>query len=243
MTERGRPLTCDEADALAGAWGLGALERDEAAAVSAHLATCDRPHEELRAAIGAGSVLDAALEPMPPSAGLRARIMSSIGEEQTPRPAAGLPWYRRAWVPRLAAGVAAAAIVGLVAWNVQLRGQLEDRDAELRQVAAALSSGGAARSVTGSAGGGVLVIGEEGPLLVADVEPVDAGRLYEMWLIDATGTPVSVGTFQPAEGDALVIAQLEQPLEGFATFAVTVEDARVDAPTSDPVLVAPLTET
>jgi hypothetical protein len=37
-----------------------------------------------------------------------------------------------------------------------------------------------------------------------------------------------------------VVVALEHDLTGAAAFAVTVEADRVDAPTSDPVLVAPL---
>jgi anti-sigma-K factor RskA len=238
------PLTCDEADELTGAWGLGALDPEEADAVASHLASCDRPHAELRAAPGAGLVLDAALEPIPPGPGLRNRIMDSIGAiPRAPEPGPGrapLPWYRRQWVPRVAALAAAAAIVGLAAWNIQLRGELRDRESELRQVASALSRGDTAIAVSGPAGNGLLVAGEDGPILIAGVPPPEPGHLYEMWLIDDEGTPVAVGTFTPGADDELVIARLERSTEGFATFAVTVEQQRVETPTSEPVLVAPL---
>jgi anti-sigma-K factor RskA len=151
-----------------------------------------------------------------------------------------VPWYRRQWVPRVAALAAAAAIVALAVWNIQLRGELQDRESELRRVASVLSRGGNAIAVSGPAGTGLLVAGEEGPILVAGVPVPEAGHLYEMWLIDDEGTPVAVGTFTPGADDELVIARLEHSTEGFATFAVTVERERVDAPTSDPVLVAPL---
>jgi anti-sigma-K factor RskA len=233
------PLTCDEADELAGAWGLGALDRAEADAIRSHLDTCDRPHEELRAAPGAGAVLEASLEPIQPSPALRGRIMDSIGRGPAPAPSA-TPWYRREWLPRVAALAAAAAIVGLAVWNIQLRGTLDDREAELQRVASALSSGGAPVAVSGTAGNGLLITGEDGPILVAGVPAPEPGLLYEMWLIDEAGAPVAVGTFSPGTDDELVIARLERSVEGFATFAVTVEEERVEAPTGDPVLVAPL---
>jgi anti-sigma-K factor RskA len=235
------PMTCDQADELAGAWGLGALDTAEADAVAAHLDSCDRPHSELRAAPGAAVVLEASLEPIQPSSGLRDRVMGSIGAQPRLAPPASVPWYRREWLPRVAAVAAAAVIVALAAWNLQLRGELGDHEAELRQVASALSSGGPTVNVTGSAGTGILVTGENGPILVAGVPAPDPGQLYEMWLIDEAGTPVAVGTFTPGDDDELVIARLERPVTGFATFAVTVEQERVDAPTTDPVLVAPLT--
>lgn len=50
--------------------------------------------------------------------------------------------------------------------------------------------------------------------------------------------PVAVGTIP--QGDDVAVVTLERPLDDATTFAVTVESERVDAPTSDPVLVASL---
>ena len=82
--------------------------------------------------------------------------------------------------------------------------------------------------------------GDDGPVLVADVEPPGDGLLYVLWLIGPDGAPVAVGTFAPQADEAFAIVPLDRSLEGFATFAVTREEGPVDAPTSDPVLVASL---
>ena len=66
--------------------------------------------------------------------------------------------------------------------------------------------------------------------------PWIANQLYELWLIGPDGTPVAVGTFEPT-GAAVAVVPVEEDLAGFQTFAVTVETERVDAPTSDPVMV------
>ena len=186
---------------------------------------------------GAGALLAAALEPIPPSPALRDRVMRSIGEGTVELEPAR---QRQSWLPRVVAGLAVAAAVVLAVWNVGLRTELENRDAQLQEVAAALTAGGAAVSVSGSAGGGVLVTGVDGPVLVADVEPPGEGLLYALWLIGPDGPPVAVGTFTPEADDAFAIVPLDRSLEGFATFAVTREAGPVDAPTSDPVLVASL---
>ncbi len=55
---------------------------------------------------------------------------------------------------------------------------------------------------------------------------------------NGTGYVASVGTLTDTEGVALVT--LERALGPATVFAVTVEAERVDAPTSDPVLVASL---
>ena len=54
------PMTCAQVDELAGAYALGAVEADEDRAISAHLATCDRPHGEARELIGAGGAMGVA---------------------------------------------------------------------------------------------------------------------------------------------------------------------------------------
>jgi anti-sigma-K factor RskA len=236
MTDRST-LACDEADALAGAWALDALEPDEAAAVAAHLETCERPHAELRGAAGAGTVLAASLDPIEPSPRLRERLMRSIGEEPI---SIERRRERRSWLPRAVAGLAVAASIALAVWNVGLRNELDERNAQLRAVASALSAGGPAYSVSGDVGGGILVTAEDGPVFVADLDPAGEGLLYALWLIGPDDVPVAVGTFEPEAGDAVAVVRLDRSLEGFATFAVTREEGPVDAPTTDPVLATSL---
>ena len=72
--------------------------------------------------------------------------------------------------------------------------------------------------------------------LVAGLESLPSGDLYEMWLIDAGGTPLAVGTIDQSNPD-LVVATLEQDLAGFAIFAVTVEPERVRPRPAHPVMV------
>ena len=87
------------------------------------------------------------------------------------------------------------------------------------------------------------MIDTEGPgstFLVAGLETLPSDELYEMWLLDAEGTPLAVGTIEGSNAE-LVVATLEQDLAGFALFAVTVEPERVEAPSSDPVMAGPIT--
>jgi len=242
MTDMNQPtLSCEAAEELAGALAFDALDDAELQLVAEHLTTCAEPHAELRAAMGAGSLLEAALEPVTPSPALRSRIMTSIAADtEARRDQPERSWLQRPWLARLAAGLAAAALVVLIGWNLLLQGRLADRQAQLERVAAALSSDGAVQRVTGSAGGGLIVSGRDGPLFVASLPPAGAGRIYEMWLIDAAGAALPAGTFDATEGDRLVVVELERPLAGFTTFAVTIEATRVDSPTTQPVLVAPL---
>ena len=245
-------LRCAEADELAAAYVLGALGADEARNVDAHLASCDRPHAELRGILGAGAALATSLEPIGPSPELRDRLMATVArtEQEHRRPAAlkTREPARRGWLewlsPGLARPIAAAALVGLLAagaWNVSLQLQLGQRDRALRSVAEAIAGGGAAFRVDGAAGRGYVVDtpGSGAALVVADLTSLPADRLYELWLIDVSGTPVPVGTFVPSDG-AMAVVAIDHDLTGFATFAVTVEQHRVAAPTGTPVMVGDL---
>lgn len=249
-------MSCQAVDELVGAHALGVLERGEETAVARHLASCDQPHAELRAAIGVGETLAMSLDPVPPTAALRDRLMATI--ERTPqahRPAvapaatpasdatAGADWL--SWLsPRVARPLALAAVVALLAvggWGLSLQSQLGQRDAALRAVAAAIADGQAAFRVEGSAGRGYVVDtpGAGAALVVADLQGLPADHLYELWLIDAAGTAVAVGTFSPSDG-AVAVISVERDLRGFATFAVTVEAERVAAPSGTPVMVGDL---
>jgi anti-sigma-K factor RskA len=247
-------LRCDQADELGAAFVLGALGADEALAVRDHLASCDQPHAELRAMLGADQVLAMSLEPVAPSAALRDRLMATIARTQQDRsnkikaaPAAGLPERRGLWdwlSPRVARPLAVAAVVAalaLGAWNVTLQSQLGQRDGALRSVANAIAGGGVAFRVEGSAGRGYVVDtpGSGAALVVAGLTSLPADRIYELWLIDASGKPVAVGTFSPSDS-TMAVAPVDRDLTGFVTFAVTVEHARVPAPTSTPVMVGNL---
>jgi anti-sigma-K factor RskA len=102
----------------------------------------------------------------------------------------------------------------------------------LREVAQAIASGESAFRVTGTGGSGYVVTDASGGarLVVADLAPVQAGRIYEVWLIGSDNKPVAVGTFAPPREDVAVVP-LERGVSGFSVFAVTVESQRVDAPT------------
>ena len=244
-------MTHQQVDELAGAFALGAMEPAEEAAMRAHLATCDQLHREVYEALGAGPALAASLDPISPSPALRDRLMQTI--ERTPQrdrlEVSSRPAARRGWLdwlsPGVARPVALAAVVALLAvgvWNANLQSELGRRDAALRAVANAISGGEAAFRVDGSAGHGYLVetAGEGAALVVADLAELPADKLYELWLLDAGGTPVAVGTFTKTDG-AVAVVTVEQDLTGYATFAVTVEAERLPAPSSgDLVMVGAL---
>jgi anti-sigma-K factor RskA len=239
------PMTCAAVDELAGAYALGAVEADEERAISEHLATCDQPHHEARELVGAGATLDLAEATITPSAALRERLMATVeAMPQEHRPPAVTPAPepepRRAWwqLQPVMAGITAVALIAAIGfgiWGINLNGQLAEREDALRAVANA----DAAFSVEGTAGAGwVIESGDVAHFVAENLAELPADHIYELWLLDASGAPTAVGTVE--DPDDLVVVTLEHDLAGAATFAVTVEQQRVDAPTSDPVLIASL---
>jgi len=258
MSDRMGPLDHAAVDELGAALALGTLEPDELRAVTQHLESCPEPHAELRSMLGAGDVLAASLEPVPPSSSLRERLMrtvSATAQEHVTRaiaapPTAGpavkprrgglLDWFS----PNLARGLAVAAVVVAIAfgiWNVSLQGQVAARDQALRAVAQAIASGQTAFRVNGAGGAGYLVADQSGTatFVGANLARLSANQIYELWLIGSDNKPVAVGTFTPS-ADAVTVVPLERGISGFAVFAVTAESHRVDAPTSQPVMTAKL---
>lgn len=239
-------MNCETVDELAAAYAIGAVGPSEEGAIERHLNECHEAHTEARALIDAAQIAPLSLDQVVPPPALRARLMTTVAATpqehravarvQSPHERRGRDrWWR--WSPVALAGVAAALllVVAVGAWNVTLQQQLGQREAALRTVAAA----DAVHRVTGTAGSGwLLETGDAALFLAEDLAVLPQDRIYELWLIEADGTPVAVGTLDQSDG--LVTAPLERPPDDATAFAVTVEAERVDAPTSEPVLLASL---
>lgn len=241
------PLDCSAVDELAASYALGAVDGSEDRDISAHLASCDQPHEEARSLISVAAVLTNALERVAPSPELRDRLMTTVAQTPqehrpsiatAPKPAGSregsrTPWWRLNPLPSALAAVALAAAIGLGAWGITLNSQLAERDAALRAVASA----DAIYAASGTAGSGWVIESGEGAMFMAeDLADLPPERLYEFWLIDADGNAVAAGTLSDTDG--VVLVTLERDLEDATTFAVTVETERVDQSVNEPVMVA-----
>jgi anti-sigma-K factor RskA len=247
-------VNCEQADELIGAYALDALPHDEAAAMTAHLATCADHRAgaaELRAVATAMPALADARE-APPA--LRSRIMDAVAREpqvtaerSAPRAIASAPsrasaTQRLQW-PRanmMWGALAAALLIGfmaMTAWNIVL--QRDDGDSAPK-LAATADAVAPLRSADGTVVGSVLYYKDEKQaVIVADglEEPGD-GKTYQMWAIDAANNARSIGLIAPTgSGHGAAVVDFDRDVA--STFAVTVERAGgVDQPTSDPVLVA-----
>ena len=73
-----RSFHCSQVDDLAASYALGAMEPEEERAISSHLTSCTEAHNEARASIEGAAALTTVLDPVAPSAALRARVMGTV---------------------------------------------------------------------------------------------------------------------------------------------------------------------
>lgn len=242
---RQRDMDCAAVDELAPAYGLGALDASEARAFSAHLARCRKPHSEAVELVEAAVVVPMSLEPVTPSAGLRARIMTSVAatpqEHSAPEAVVRAPaggrrrWWSMGALPSALVAATLVAAIGVGAWGASLNSQLADRNAVLQ----AIASADAVYTASGPAGGGVVVeSGDAAMFMTEDLAELAPEQIYQLWLIHSDGTTVAVGTLDDANG--VTIVTLERDLGAAVSFAMTVEAERVEQPTGEPVLTAQL---
>jgi hypothetical protein len=170
MTAPGRlEWSCDDVRDVAAAYVLGALERDEEAAVREHLAACPNPHPEIAELGGVVSALAEAVEIVEPAPALRDRIIAAAAAEPRTAAAERAPISGNASAPRApvpierarrrrwldaspaswalrAAAVLAIAILG--GWNLLLQGQVSSLDRFQAAVASVAAVGAQPGSVS-----------------------------------------------------------------------------------------------
>jgi hypothetical protein len=175
-------LTHDEVVELSGLYVLDALEADERDAVDAHLATCERAHDEMAELGGVVPALAMMAEPLDAPAELKSRVLAAVAAEAAaavparPSPVAARPtvevkpWgladvgapspaTRRSAVPAWAswasalAAVLILAVVGVWGLNAQSAAdRANDRAQTLSQAIAAFSADGSSTAVLRGSG-------------------------------------------------------------------------------------------
>jgi anti-sigma-K factor RskA len=244
---------------LLGAFALGAVDAEEAAAVRAHLTTCAECQAEMAELWLAVDSLPDTIEPMEPPPALRDRIAAAVSEAASPAPApptlstasgpepvpavAPAPalsepvrrpalFWSRATPWAAAAAVLLLLSAGLLVWNLRLREQLA-----ATPVAETIAL--APTDVAPEAGGEVTYLPRDDLFLldVRDLPPLQPDQVYEVWLIGEDG-PVPAGVFdQPTDQHAIVADR-----DRYETLAITAEPGPLGtaAPTGEIVATASL---
>jgi anti-sigma-K factor RskA len=220
---------------LSGAYAVDALSAEEAQLFDKHLEECQACRDEVRELQAAAARLGAA-EAIAPPAALRARVLAAADQQpQLPPRVTPVEAVRRtSWLPRLAVAAAAAVLVAAGAIGIsQIGGDDEPpMAAGVTQVFKAKDHHEAKVSTEyGEVRVATSPSRNEMAVDARDLEPLDGGRVYQVWSIRGTEQdPVVV-----LEGDVRG-ASMAMPGEG-TTVAITVEPAGGSkVPTSEPIV-------
>ena len=224
-------LNHDEIKELLPAYALGAVPEDEAAAIRAHIPTCEECMREADgyAETSARLALAGPTEPLP--AGFADRVMLAATGDRATATATKAPARRRSVWPALAA-LGVVLIAAIATFQV-----VSNRDqAAVRDQANSILAASNGLTLEGLEGveAAVVPAGVGSKFAARGLEEAPSGRTYQLWLIKGD-RPVSAGTFQIEDGVAVL--EVAQPVEDYDAAAVTIERAGgVDQPTTDPIL-------
>jgi len=258
-------MTANNDNNLSGAYALNAVDAHEAKAFEAELATSDQLRYEVTELRDTAVLLGLAVEPVTPSAGLKASIMGLI--ESTPqvpaddeqhelapvqplrefeRPAAATArarWFARPGVIVTSLAAAAALILGgvVVSTNVRDMGVQSEAFSQYTQITSAEDAVNVVADVTG---GGTATVHwshdlASAAVTVDGVTALPGSKTYEMWFIGTDGTARPAGMFNTDDtGNQWSV--LDGEMQPGDTIGLTVEPAGGSTtPTTTPVVMVP----
>lgn len=239
---------------------LGVLEGDEKKAIEVHVEDCPACAQKLAEARGRMALLALSAPPRAPSPRVKERLLKQIREPQTPlwtpareKPGRALPWWTAILVP----ATAALAIATIVLWigNNRLHRELQDLRAaaarqadELKQTREMIDLMGAPDSVAvklnpspdmPTAQAHVMFNMRKGMLMYSGNLPAPPPKMiYQLWLVPASGNPISEGVFSPKGGAEDLWMMPIPPNIVARAFAVTIEPAGgMPQPTGPKILI------
>jgi anti-sigma-K factor RskA len=243
-----------------GAYVLNALSESERNNFEAQLASSEQLRNEVTELTDTAVLLGLAVEPVAPSARLRGDIMAMIATtpqlSRDDRAAPGLhpiveeppvklgtvtrlSWYRRPAVVLTSAAVAVVLILGgvfgstAVVQSIQASQQADALAAinaapDEQHAAASVATGGTATLVWS------LSLGKSA-LIVNGLTALPNNKTYELWYINAKGTPIEAGLIQASGGHTWRV--LDGTMARGDTVGVTVEPSGGSkAPTTTPIV-------
>jgi anti-sigma factor RsiW len=251
-------MTCDQVRDLLPAYVLGALERDEEAAVREHLVTCNL-HAEAAELGGVVASLAETVDPVEPPADLRSRIMAAAAADLETRrspaavtdtlaadttrpatvappramPAERRPRFQLSWGFALQAA-AVIALVALGAWTVNLQNRLTGLEGD---VAAARAYETAVSNVLTAAAEPdshtvVLAAGPDAPFVSGGIAAIksDGSVVMAVHDLDPTvGSEVYEAWVILAGADPIPIGDFAVASAGTASFSATATPATAGA--------------
>ena len=210
-------MNCREVDELAPFFVAGALNRIDEAAVAAHIASC-RNHGAMFSGLQAAIEQPSLVASTPAPSALKSRIMTAINRDDAVR-RGGQPGRMSTGSPiaGLAARLAVAVLViGLLAWNIELRTENSQQAAGTFSVALHSENGASGWMYYDDAK-------EAGVISVEGLASLPAGQTYQVWAVTSRG-PQSCGLLV-VSGNAPALARMTGEVASGQTIFVTVEPA------------------
>jgi anti-sigma-K factor RskA len=230
------------------AYALDALDPDEVARVSALLAAQPELRTTLAELRATADMLPYGLPEATPPADLRQRVLAratgraGTGAGGAPARAAS---RARGWLLALGSLAALAVLAAVIGWTqlFSTRGELAQVRTELRQTQAQVAEAAALIATLNGSGGSASILRTQAgeTVLVAELPPLDRGRVYQLWRIQGQNAPVSAGVFRVNQDGHTTTELLpgQQPLAGEIVAVTNEPDGGSSTPTSDPLIVGP----
>jgi len=242
---------CQQLEETYPAYVLDAIDPAERKQVDEHIAVCSACAQIVAGYRPVADALSFAATQVEPPAGLRQRVLAAtMPAPRTSIARALASFFDLLHAPAFSAATLALLIV-LGIWNLSLQNQLSQQaivqqqllDEMMRQrefTAVLASAPNQSKSLQGTEvaarSWGRLygaVDQQTFALLAYNLPPLDAGKVYQLWLIDASGDRTSGGTFTVDEkGRGWLLIQSPKPLNYYQGIGITVEpDGGSPAPT------------
>jgi anti-sigma-K factor RskA len=236
----------EELESNLAAWVMGALDREEAEAVQAHVegcASCRETVARLQRVVGA---MPLAVEEVAPPARLRERILVAAAASSGSAAARSrarwrvtaparinpfAPLFNRLPVYAAAAAVIVALVAGVVAGELASRQTTPPSQVARFTLSGHQSLAGAKATVIDLKSDGLALVDFNG------LPALGQGRVYEVWLITSGGRADPAAVFVPDSNGSKVVL-VNRALQGYALMAIT-DEAGPDgsqAPTQNPQL-------
>jgi anti-sigma-K factor RskA len=241
---------CKELEELIPAYVLDAVDDADRARIEKHLPHCANCAQLVESYRPVMDILPYAVPMVEPPADLKYRVLAAAMPKVAPaKPRVSLiPALSSFFSHVLRSPAFAAAMLllvsGLVAWNIWLQNQITQQIAFNQQIQADIARNRALVSVISYADGApkYMQATDAAPkaigrlyaapelnalaLIVYDVPTLEAGKVYQIWLIDPAGDRTSGGTFTvDAQGRAWVLIRAPQSLDHYKSIGITVEPA------------------
>jgi anti-sigma-K factor RskA len=241
-------------------YALGALDGEEKQALEAHVRACDACAQQVEAARQRVALLSLAAPPAAPRPEVKESLMRRVRADKAARQPAPAP-RRFAWLtPALSFATIALAVLSgyLYVRNQTASQRIQDLEARLtiaetnsREIAKSsavtddiLGAPGTIRVAlaqqpgTSAGRAAVLYNARMGMVVCAgQLAEAPADKSYQLWIVPATGAPMSLGIMSSMDPAKLMTAHIQPGIEAKA-FAITVEPkGGMPSPTGPKVLV------